>query len=357
MELLVAKVFDTLMGPSSGPNIKLFERFRQNWESIDRSRFESGMDVDGIASALNPVRNDLILFINNQLTEFQPRDDYRELLQLSLLFLGVERNTDIIHVRAPGACHRARWMAKLIYSLKVFLFRSQFRLTAHELASLGHFNTFVLKVYLKAWFTAPCASFAPHNDLLLLRELDKYKQTNAVVAKAAMTSFSRHLWYLSEVLVGLAFFDSDVSTEIKSAMVAALNNKTKDHPRRIAFNSTLPEKQLSDFVSEHTRNLFTALNVPQNFLTKCPDTWDSDNDYIAGKRKVRSLKVVNDAAERGVALIQQFNGILTKQEDQKQFLLQVVDKHRHDFPNSNKATVTAVSAVACLAKSTSVGSN
>ena len=27
MELIVAKVFDTLMGPSSGPNIKLFQRF------------------------------------------------------------------------------------------------------------------------------------------------------------------------------------------------------------------------------------------------------------------------------------------------------------------------------------------
>lgn len=27
LELIVAKVFDTLMGPSSGPNIKLFQRF------------------------------------------------------------------------------------------------------------------------------------------------------------------------------------------------------------------------------------------------------------------------------------------------------------------------------------------
>ena len=41
MELIVAKVFDTLMGPSSGPNIKLFQRFREYWCSIDQSNYES----------------------------------------------------------------------------------------------------------------------------------------------------------------------------------------------------------------------------------------------------------------------------------------------------------------------------
>lgn len=110
-----------------------------------------------------------------------------------------------------------------------------FRLTAHELSSLGHFNTFVLKIYLKAWFTCACASSAPQNYLQLLCELESYKKTHKAVAKAAMKSFSGHLWYLSEILVGLAFFDSAVSVELKSAMVTALDNKTTDHPRCIAF--------------------------------------------------------------------------------------------------------------------------
>jgi hypothetical protein len=235
MELIVAKVFDALMGPSSGPNIKLFQRFGEYWSSIDRFSYESGLDVDFIASALMPVRHDLIQFIQHQLTEFQPRDDYRELLQLSLLFLGAE-NSEHIHIQAPGACHRARWMAKLIYCLKIYLFRSQFKLTARELASLGHFNTFVLKIYLK-----PQASSAPQNDLMLLREIESYKKTNETVANAAMKSFSGHLWYLSEILVGLAFFDSEVSSETKSAMVAALDRVTTEHPRRIAFKPTVPQ--------------------------------------------------------------------------------------------------------------------
>jgi len=195
MELMVAKVFDTVMGPSSGPNIKLFQRFREYWGSIDQSSYESGLDVEFIASTLNPVRDDIIHFIRQQLTEFHPRDDYRELLHLSLLFLGADCSGDV-HVQAPGA----RWMSKLTYSLKIYIFRSQFRLTARELSSLGHFNTFVIKVYLKAWFTCACPSSDPKNDLQLLCELESYKKTHDAVAKAAIKSFSGHLWYLSEIL-------------------------------------------------------------------------------------------------------------------------------------------------------------
>jgi len=76
MELMVDKVFDTLIGPSSGPNIKLFQRCGEHWGSIDRSEYESGLKVDSIASALSPVLDDLIQFIQQQLTEFQPKDDY-----------------------------------------------------------------------------------------------------------------------------------------------------------------------------------------------------------------------------------------------------------------------------------------
>jgi hypothetical protein len=101
---------------------------------------------------------------------------------------------------------------------------------------------------------------------------------------------------------------------------------------------------LSDFVSQHTRQLFTALDIPQHFLTISPNLWDSNKEYIIGLQRVRSLKVVNDAAERGVALIQEFNGVLTVQEEQTQFLLQVIEKHRRDYPNPKKSTITAAAA-------------
>ncbi|ESO04140.1 hypothetical protein HELRODRAFT_184710 [Helobdella robusta] len=143
--------------------------------------------------------------------------------------------------------------------------------TTHDLTSIGHFYTFVLKVYIKSWFTSPCASSAPNNDLLLLRELENYKKTNKAVANAALKSYSGHLWYLNNVLIGLAFFDSEVSSATKSAM----------------------------------------------------------------------FKSCHDAAERGVALIQEFNRVLTNGEDQLQYLFQVIEKHRKDFPNPKKSTIIA----------------
>jgi hypothetical protein len=34
-------------------------------------------------------------------------------------------------------------------------------------------------------------------------ELDSYNETHDAVAKAAIKSFSGHLWYVSEILIGL----------------------------------------------------------------------------------------------------------------------------------------------------------
>jgi hypothetical protein len=74
-------------------------------------------------------------------------------------------------------------------------------------------------------------------------------------------------------------------------MVAALDNKASaDHPRSIAFNSKLHQKQLSDFVSEHTWQLFMVLDNSQQFLIKSTDLWDSDKDYIAGQQKSKKCE-------------------------------------------------------------------
>jgi len=40
------------------------------------------------------------------------------------------------------------------------------------------------------------------------------------------------------------------------------------------------------------------------------------------------MKVVRDCAERGIALVEEYNSSLTKDEEQKQFLLRLVDLHR-----------------------------
>jgi len=85
--------------------------------------------------------------------------------------------------------------------------------------------------------------------------------------------------------------------------------------------------QLCDFVSKNTLKLFKSLDIPQNFLNQHPSTWENNKSFVDGRIRVQKLKVVNDAAEHGILLVQIFNGILTNQEDQKQYLLQVVEQH------------------------------
>ena len=53
----------------------------------------------------------------------------------------------------------------------------------------------------------------------------------------------------------------------------------------------------------------------------------------------QNICVANDTAERGVKLIQKFNGLLTSNEEQRQFLLQCVENHRKQFPDCKKATL------------------
>ena len=59
------------------------------------------------------------------------------------------------------------------------------------------------------------------------------------------------------------------------------------------------------------------------------------------KDQVDKMKVVNDSAERGIALIQKYNETLTKDEDQKQFLLRFVQLHRQFYPSSSKTALMA----------------
>jgi len=143
------------------------------------------------------------------------------------------------------------------------------------------------------------------------------------------------LWYLSEELVPLAFFDPDVDVVQKRAMLKALShNGTHDPPKRIQMDqSIIREKQLHEFVTQNSRNFFKIISIPDTFLTVDSDTWSTNAHYMEADAVVRELQVVNDTFERGVALMQEYNALLTKDEEQMQFILQVVKENRKLFPD------------------------
>lgn len=62
-------------------------------------------------------------------------------------------------------------------------------------------------------------------------------------------------------------------------------------------------------------------------------------DFQQAVEIIHHLQVVNDTAERGFKLMEEYNSILTKNEDQKQFVSQVVKDYRYLFPDCEKETL------------------
>ena len=343
LEILVSKVFaECFTSASTGPDILLFQRFKKNWRWVITDQFQPFNNNELAAEPLLADRLEVIACCEAQLHNSQPRDDYRELLELTIISLGGIPQRGI-HFYYPGALHRARWMARVIYALKIYLFREQFQLTASEKTGLRRFVLFTVSTYVCAWFAAPLASAAPSGDLSLLKRLAAYEDKG--ISKVGTSSLCRHLWYLSEELTALAFFDDGTAIATKRKMVAALTDDgAEDPPKRITVDpgaSSLQSKTVANFITNASMSLFRHLNISTAFLQIDPSEWENCLEYKCAVTRIRGPKVVNDFAERGVALMQEFNHVITKDENQKQFLLQIVERHRRHYPDSKKSTVAS----------------
>lgn len=152
---------------------------------------------------------------------------------------------------------------------------------------------------------------------------------------------SNHLWYLSEETIALAFFDQKVSSEEKRKMVDNLN---LDEPhlklrsgRKVENQQNLLHSSLSDFVSKRTKGFFSRFGLSTEYLSLDPSEWEKDEKFQDNSSFCRNLFVVNDTAERGVKFMKDYNRILTNNEEEKQFLLQVVESYRNQYPSYKKS--------------------
>jgi|SRR6218665_2443337 len=99
-------------------------------------------------------------------------------------------------------------------------------------------------------------------------------------------------------------------------------------------------KTLHNFLTKARNNFFTILGISRSY---CGMLLVNENvtqrltelsEYRRSQRLVQSLGVVNDLAESEVALIQEFNSSLRGDEEQNQYLLQVIEDDRKQFSTS-----------------------
>lgn len=345
-ELVLKCSFEKKFGKTSSPDVQIFNKFEAFWKTANKNCYDTGISDFFVNESLRDDKEEILQFCLEYLKKDLARHDYKEFLELAIIFLGGELPKGIVF-HSPGAHHHARWMSKAIYCLKIFIFRKQFFLTdnTNEL-KCRDVCIFILKIYIKQWFLATSAISAPYQDLKLLKNLFDYKSIDEDISSCALKKLIGHLWYLTPELSALSFFDSDLSSEEKQNMVKALESDSCKfvYEKRLLINQNnlteLVESNMSDFICKKSLAFFDRYNLNRSFLKKDPSTWNQDSDFIHGLETIKNLKVVNDAAERGVKLMTDFNNILTRDEEQKQYLLPVIKDYRRCFPNCNRETLS-----------------
>lgn len=354
-EVVKRGAFESKFGPTKSPDVKIFAEFREAWDAgqIDRDNCKSGIEVPLVRRKIsNAVSKNVIEFCREQLKKDHSRKDYKEFLELVLIFYG--ENVPNFKVRPPGAISHARWMAKAIYLLKMFIFRDQFGFGPGNFDKIRDMCIFLVTLYVKIWFGCTNGITAANQDLQFIKDAIAYAAIDKSISAAILLKMTNHLWYLAEELMAMAFYDNSVSTEEKKKMVENLNRppfeyvpkNNKTNPEDIRKSDpTLQElmsytsKNLSDFVTEKTLSFFDRFCLSTEFMQYDPSTWMDRQDYREGLAFCSVLHVVNDAAERGVKMMTDFNAILSRKEEEKQFMLQVVEMYRQQHQSHVKSSL------------------
>ena len=258
-------------------------------------------------------------------------------------------------MRAPGACHHARWMAKLIYVLKLALLRNQLlqlsathsseEFSRNKLSDITDLATFLCLFYVKPWFTAPNTFAAAGNDLALFKQLTEniqhcesrrspYPSSVGDWFQIFCSKFDSHLWYLSERLVTLCLFSGSTrEADKKDVATALLKCSTKCHispPCDLLKPIVRKSTKLRHLVSPDSWTIFQLLKSEATFLRLPSRQWSQQESYKSLRHLLSNMKVTNDASEHVLGLISEYHSnTVTKSTSQKQSLYRVVQHFRN----------------------------
>ena len=93
-----------------------------------------------------------------------------------------------------------------------------------------------------------------------------------------------------------------------------------------------------------SRTFFITSQFDGSFLDVAASEWPECQSYKTACKLVNNLPCVDDCAEHGVMLMQNFNATIANNEE-KQFVLQVVEKHRRAFPKCHRQDLADMSFI------------
>lgn len=113
------------------------------------------------------------------------------------------------------------------------------------------------------------------------------------VKKSAIAPAMRHLWYLSEMAIGLEFLDERLTQPEKNKMFLNLDKPAKKKEMKQLEGKSLKfdENSISDFVTSKTKTFFELFGIHDQ----------SEYCNTTVRNLLDALKIVNDTTESGKA--------------------------------------------------------
>ena len=332
----------------NGPDILIFKKFREQFNNLSHAKLDD-LSFESLEVPAMLHKSAILGLMNNEEVN-EMRNDYKELVTLTKLYL--THNIVDFTFRKPGALHRARWMAKILYGIKLILFEHKIKeelpenaiLTADQFEALRRFVRFVIYCYVPWWCTCTIPADAPLNDLELYKRLETFKSIDIDTGVIACKAFKNHLWYVTDEILPVTLFSKKLSNDDKQLLVdkllstdipTHLTNRIGTGYGKPQFPELNKNVTIHDIIGANSWHFFKILKIEPSFLYTPVQTWSDNEGYIAAQQIVDNLRVVNDSAERGVKLASDFIGS-AHTAAKYEMVLQVVENHRHQMPNQRE---------------------
>ena len=339
-ELIAKACWYSIFEADLSPECKFFSDIKEDWKNFDTSSEAIIVTLDKDLVG----RDEALDFYRGYLTKktAMPRDDYKEIAECAMLLLGEIPPSGKIVWRKPGACHKARFMAFGIYSLKALAFSKQLELEDDTVEGLQQFCSFITTIYIPHFLSSSVGRDSAVNDLHMYKTLFSYRSKDPQLAEEALVVMRRHGWYTTPEVVMFSLFSSKLSIDEKAEITCKLLRQSQPQSYKLQkpkFTNIEEKTKLVDLVTPESYKFFDILGLDCSWLEKNPDKWEEDESYLVAKEFVTTVKVVNDTAERGVKMAEDYATILTKDDDMRAMIMQGVEQNRAKYSDFKKATL------------------
>ena len=321
-ELMAKAAWYTLFEEDLQPTVGFFDQIKASWSQIDQDKSIKTLEGDlyNKEVALHYYRE--VLQKRSRQGKFYLRDDYKELVETSMVLLGEAPPN--FSWKKPGAAHKARFCSFGIYINKAVAFSEQLDLDKEVVEPLIRVATFIATLYVPYFISASTGCDAAVNDLEMFKKLNIFSNTESDLAESALAVLCRHTWYLQEETVPFALFSKKLTIDEKSRLAAKLLTFEEDKPlhwekelepgqqsyqlgKPILELNLTPQTSLVDLLGANSFLLWDILGLDWQWLKQSPEEWDKSASFQEMKQYVCTVKVTNDCAERGVKVFLDFS--------------------------------------------------